>query len=265
MVRLTKASKPKGSTDDSRFGILNPWGDVWTSRTFKSEGKARKYIEDYWRGIDDAGDLTQFKVVPVRVHVSVLPRALLAAEQRGEEKKAAEIEALLKGPVAVRGLEWEGKEAETILGTYKVKIDNNGDWRCFRNGWTLYASPKVPAIFGSEVLAKAAAQADYERRIISCLEASPAPVTYPRLTKVRAHKHTCANVQIGSTHANKCDCGALDTAGNAIEVASPAPVSEEMVERLFQSIAPFIEGTAWREVRAAITAALGGQKREQPK
>lgn len=60
---------------------------------------------------------------------------------------------------------------------------------------------------------------------------TPAPVSYPRLTTVRAHKHTCANVQIGSTHADKCDCGALDTAGNAIEVTSPAPVSGDMTGR----------------------------------
>lgn len=33
---------------------------------------------------------------------STIAHALLAAEQRGEEKKAAEIEALLKDPVAVR-------------------------------------------------------------------------------------------------------------------------------------------------------------------
>ena len=36
------------------------------------------------------------------------------------------------------------------------------------------------------------------------------------LETVRAHKHTCANVQPGSTHADKCDCGALDTAGQVI-------------------------------------------------
>ena len=40
--------------------------------------------------------------------------------------------------------------------------------------------------------------------------------------------------------------------------ASPPPPSEqsEVVERLFQAVAPFVEGTSWREVRAALTAAL---------
>lgn len=41
---------------------------------------------------------------------------------------------------------------------------------------------------------------------------------FPRLKTVRSHKHTCANVKPGSTYADKCDCGALDTAGNAIEI-----------------------------------------------
>lgn len=76
MVRLTKASRPKGYIDTKRFGVLNPWGDIWTSETFTSEAKARKHIEDFWRGIDDAGDLTRFKVVPVRVHVTVIRQAL---------------------------------------------------------------------------------------------------------------------------------------------------------------------------------------------
>lgn len=43
-------------------------------------------------------------------------------------------------------------------------------------------------------------------------------VKYPRMQIVRGHKHTCANVQIGSTWEDKCDCGALDSAGEAIPV-----------------------------------------------
>lgn len=82
MVRLTKASRPKGYTDDTRFGILNPWGDVWTSETFTSEDRARKHIEDFWRGINDAGDLTMFKIVPVRVHVTVRRQALEAHHEQ---------------------------------------------------------------------------------------------------------------------------------------------------------------------------------------
>ena len=37
-------------------------------------------------------------------------------------------------------------------------------------------------------------------------------------------------------------------------------VSEDMVELLFQAVTPFLAGTAWREVRAAIAAALNGNK-----
>lgn len=82
MVRLTKASRPRGYVDTNRFGILNPWGDIWTSETFKSEAEARKHIEDFCRLIDDAGSLTRFKVVPVRVHVTAIRPALEAHNEQ---------------------------------------------------------------------------------------------------------------------------------------------------------------------------------------
>ncbi len=71
---------------------------------------------------------------------------------------------------------------------------------------------------------------------------------YPRMQIVRGHKHTCANVQIGSTSADKCDCGALDSAGHAIPVCRcedtpPAPRmggdvgddEPELIERLLDA------------------------------
>lgn len=39
--------------------------------------------------------------------------------------------------------------------------------------------------------------------------AEPSAPKYPRVEFVRAHKHTCANVQPGSTSADVCDCGAV--------------------------------------------------------
>lgn len=37
-----------------------------------------------------------------------------------------------------------------------------------------------------------------------------------KLQAVRGHKYTCATVQGNSTYENRCDCGALDSAGSAI-------------------------------------------------
>jgi hypothetical protein len=72
MVRLTKAKKPKGYIDEQRFGILNPYGDIWTSDTFRTEAAAQKHIKDFWQCFPDT-DLTSFKVIRVRVHVTVAP------------------------------------------------------------------------------------------------------------------------------------------------------------------------------------------------
>lgn len=48
--------------------------------------------------------------------------------------------------------------------------------------------------------------------------------------------------------------------GQPLDADSPPPsnpvISDEMVEQVFQAVAPHIAGTDWREVRAALTAAL---------
>ncbi|MBW8356677.1 MAG: hypothetical protein K0M54_22925 [Pseudomonas sp.] len=46
---------------------------------------------------------------------------------------------------------------------------------------------------------------------------------YPQVRMVLAHKHTCANVQPGSTSTDACDCGAM-TDGKPVEVEPSAPV-----------------------------------------
>lgn len=45
-------------------------------------------------------------------------------------------------------------------------------------------------------------------------------LAYPRVEMVRGHKHTCANVQPGSTAANVCDCGAV-VDGKPVPVSAP--------------------------------------------
>lgn len=56
------------------WGILNPWGDVWTTDTFATEAAARQHIEDFW---SQPGfmpqDTGKFRVVRVKVTVSAKP------------------------------------------------------------------------------------------------------------------------------------------------------------------------------------------------
>lgn len=54
-----------------RYGILNPYGDVWTPDTFNTMDAARQHVENFWRGQYDK-DLSKFVVVPVKVVVSAV-------------------------------------------------------------------------------------------------------------------------------------------------------------------------------------------------
>lgn len=63
----------------------------------------------------------------------------------------------------------------------------------------------------------------------------------------RFHGPTYRAAKAGATEGLKC----------ALYAAPSNPViSDEMVEQVFQAVAPHIAGTDWREVRAAIVAAL---------
>jgi hypothetical protein len=62
-------TKAPRSTSLDRWGILNPWGDVWTVETFDDADRARDHVRAFWAGQQQ--DLTKFSVVPVRVRVSV--------------------------------------------------------------------------------------------------------------------------------------------------------------------------------------------------
>lgn len=57
------------------FGILNPYGDVWTAEWFDDEEGARKHVTDFWKqtGFEKAKvDPSTFKVVPVQVTITAL-------------------------------------------------------------------------------------------------------------------------------------------------------------------------------------------------
>lgn len=52
---------------------------------------------------------------------------------------------------------------------------------------------------------------------------------YPQVQLVRGHKHTCANVQPGSTEADVCDCGAVvDGKSVPADVENPLRVTDAM-------------------------------------
>jgi DnaJ-class molecular chaperone len=89
------------------------------------------------------------------------------------ERRAAEL-LRAQGGVRVKPLEWEqdkyGNTAESVFGTWWVRNP-------FSDGRVQLESPFGQSTHPDDATAKAAAQADYERRILSSLEASPAPVS----------------------------------------------------------------------------------------
>lgn len=71
--RERQAKRPKPARGKA-YGILNPYGDLWTYEHFQTVEAAEKHVRDYWAGFPTLPhDLAAFKVVPVRVTVSVLP------------------------------------------------------------------------------------------------------------------------------------------------------------------------------------------------
>jgi len=63
--------KPKG-TSGQEWGILNPYGDLWTYEVFETPAEARKHIADFWRDIYGNHDLTKYKIVRVNVRVTAV-------------------------------------------------------------------------------------------------------------------------------------------------------------------------------------------------
>ena len=64
--------KPR-TYEATAYGILNPWGDLWTYECFESEAEAREHVEAFWRDISGTpSDLDKFTIVPVHVTVVAL-------------------------------------------------------------------------------------------------------------------------------------------------------------------------------------------------
>lgn len=69
--RLGLKKKPKANSMDGLWGILNPYGDVWTYEAFTTPENARAHLFAFWgktfRRAPDKG----FRIVPVKVQTSV--------------------------------------------------------------------------------------------------------------------------------------------------------------------------------------------------
>lgn len=63
--------KKSGAYRTRRYGILNPYGDVWTPDTFNTIAAAQKHIAMFWAS-QPTKDLSKFTVTLVRVTVSAV-------------------------------------------------------------------------------------------------------------------------------------------------------------------------------------------------
>lgn len=69
---IARKRQPKGAKGEA-WGILNPYGDLWTHKTFESETAALEYVRAWWSWNREAGgDLTRFKPIRVNVHVTAI-------------------------------------------------------------------------------------------------------------------------------------------------------------------------------------------------
>jgi hypothetical protein len=55
------------------WGILNPYGDVWTPEIFETPEQAQKHLEDFWKSFPGPNtDTRKFRIVKARVRVSAV-------------------------------------------------------------------------------------------------------------------------------------------------------------------------------------------------
>lgn len=55
------------------WGIMNPYGDIWTTRTFETKADAVQHVKDFWTKLEGGAsrDLSLFRPVRVKVHVTL--------------------------------------------------------------------------------------------------------------------------------------------------------------------------------------------------
>ena len=74
LVTATKSNKPKAVTREA-WGILNPWGDLWSYEVFDTAEAALEHLEAFWRkpGFkDEHRDTSKYRIVKVKVRVAVI-------------------------------------------------------------------------------------------------------------------------------------------------------------------------------------------------
>lgn len=108
--------------------------------------------------------------------------------------------------IAVKPLEWRDNEAQSPVGHYRVqRLDDK--WEPLRNGY--YMLPKhggVVKAFDTFDQAKAAAQADYESRILSALtphgeEAAATPAPQTKVVGVKIDRERAAKAAVEANNA----------------------------------------------------------------
>ena len=64
-----KMKKNKTIKSFKSFGILNAYGDFWTTETFKTKLEANKYMEKFWDGVERKPDMSKHKIVPIEIRI----------------------------------------------------------------------------------------------------------------------------------------------------------------------------------------------------
>jgi hypothetical protein len=59
------AKKPPKTTSLDGYGIMNPYGDMWTVEVFPTTQQAQRHLERFWSG-NSSMDLSKFKIVRAR-------------------------------------------------------------------------------------------------------------------------------------------------------------------------------------------------------
>jgi hypothetical protein len=71
VIQSKKKAKPYRT--QSRYGILNPSGDIWSPETFDHAEAAKAYLKRFWSDFPkEYRDVSRFKIVRVRVTVSAV-------------------------------------------------------------------------------------------------------------------------------------------------------------------------------------------------
>jgi hypothetical protein len=210
--------------------------------------------------------MTQDKLSKERQVADALEAYALIDEAEGgnplviaTERRAAE---LLRNS-ASQSVGWrEGIEsapwASTVLASY---FDNEaGDWVV-----QLFVAERPTAPFTHWMLVTRPDEADYTHRITSCIETGTEgePVAWQVGSEGAIYKSRQQAVDhVEGWAAQGVICAPVRPlyAHPSPQVDEEIAITDEMVEQLFQSIVPYIDGTAWREVRAALTTALSKRR-----